>query len=64
MKYWTNFAKRGDPNEDGLPFWREFSENNSVVMYLNYTQGPGPVPNLVKLKLMEEYFTYQREKSD
>lgn len=64
MKYWTNFAKNGDPNGEGLPVWQKFSEKNPVVMYLNHNPVPGPVPNLEKLKLMEDYFTYQREKSD
>jgi para-nitrobenzyl esterase len=25
LAYWTNFAKRGDPNGEGLPVWRKFS---------------------------------------
>jgi para-nitrobenzyl esterase len=63
--YWTNFAKYGDPNGDDLPVWPEFTEENPSVMYLKNTpeQGPkaGPVPNLDKLELMEEYFKYRRE---
>ncbi len=63
--YWTNFAKYGDPNGDNLPVWTEFSEENPAVMHLKYTpeQGPetGPVPNIDKLELMDEYFKYRRE---
>jgi len=63
--YWTNFAKYGDPNGDNLPVWTEFSEENPAVMHLKYTpeQGPetGPVPNINKLELMDEYFKYRRE---
>ena len=63
--YWTNFAKYGDPNGENLPVWPEFTEENQSVMYLKNTseQGPqaGPVPNLDKLELMEEYFKYKRE---
>ncbi len=63
--YWTNFAKYGDPNGDNLPVWPEFTEENPSVMYLKNTpeQGPqaGPVPNLDKLEVMEEYFKYRRE---
>jgi para-nitrobenzyl esterase len=32
--YWTNFAKRGDPNGGGVPNWPAFSDANPVVMYL------------------------------
>jgi para-nitrobenzyl esterase len=63
--YWTNFAKYGDPNGDNLPVWPEFTEENPSVMYLKNTpeQGSqaGPVPNLDKLEVMEEYFKYRRE---
>jgi para-nitrobenzyl esterase len=59
--YWTNFAKYGDPNGGNLPVWPEFKEKNPSVMYLNNTPKQGPVPNLDKLELMEQYFKYRRE---
>jgi para-nitrobenzyl esterase len=59
--YWTNFAKFGDPNGKDLPFWPAFNEKNPSVMYLNNTPKSGPVPNLDKLELMEQYFKYRRE---
>ena len=31
--YWTNFAKYGDPNGQGLPQWPAFSDANPVVMH-------------------------------
>jgi para-nitrobenzyl esterase len=58
--YWTNFAKTGDPNGEGLPEWPGFRENNQQVLYLNSEISLGPVPNLEQLKLMEEYFGYKR----
>jgi para-nitrobenzyl esterase len=59
--YWTNFAKYGDPNGEGLPVWPEFTEENSSVMYFKNTPEAGPVPNLDKLQLMDEYFRYRRD---
>lgn len=59
--YWTNFAKHGDPNGKDLPAWSKFTEKNPSVMYLNSTPKQGPVPNLDKLELMEQYFKYRRE---
>jgi len=59
--YWTNFAKYGDPNGENLPVWPEFTEDNPSVIYLKSTPEAGPVPNLDKLQLMEEYFKYRRE---
>ena len=59
--YWTNFARTGDPNGEGLPRWPEFEEGEPTVLYLNGSPQPGPVPNIEKLRLMEEYFTWLRE---
>ena len=63
--YWTNFAKYGDPNGEGLPAWPKFTEDNQMVMYFKNTPEQSsearPVPNIDKLDLMDEYFKYRRE---
>ncbi len=38
--YWTNFAKTGDPNGNGLPKWRKFDP--TVRAYIEFTDN-GPV---------------------
>ena len=35
MHYWTNFAKTGDPNGEGLPFWPPYTAEKPVSM--NFT---------------------------
>lgn len=32
--YWTNFAKTGDPNGEGLPHWPTYAPNKYEVMHL------------------------------
>jgi para-nitrobenzyl esterase len=59
--YRTNYAKFGDPNGKDLPVWPEFKEKYYSVMHFSYPPKSGPVPNLDKLELMEEYFKYRRE---
>jgi para-nitrobenzyl esterase len=58
--YWTNFAKRGDPNGEGLPQWPPFSESNPVVMYLKHPPRTGPVPSEDGLKVLDAYFAWRR----
>jgi len=58
--YWTNFAKYGDPNGEGVPEWPAFSDSNPVVMYFSQTPHTGPVPGEASLKVLDEYFAWRR----
>ena len=31
--YWTNFAKRGNPNGDGVPNWPEFDGSQTFIEF-------------------------------
>ena len=60
-KYWTNFAKYGDPNGEGLPVWPEFSNENQQAMYLTGpTPFAGPVMSLDALNVLDGYFSWRR----
>ena len=58
--YWTNFAKYGNPNGEGLPEWPAFSDETPDVMYFSQTAHLGPVPSLESLKVLDEYFRWRR----
>ncbi|WP_372776166.1 carboxylesterase/lipase family protein [Mangrovibacterium sp.] len=58
--YWTNFAKYGNPNGEGVPEWPAFSDENPKVMYLGPTPQVGPVPSENSLKVLDEYFQWRR----
>lgn len=60
-KYWTNFAKFGDPNGEGLPVWPNFTNDQPQTMHLT---GPepfaGPVPSEAALNVLDGYFSWRR----
>lgn len=60
--YWTNFAKYGDPNGEGLPVWPEFTPDNHVTMVL---QGDNPYPSSVPdedaMWVLNSYFEWRRD---
>lgn len=60
-KYWTNFAKYGDPNGEDLPVWPNFTNDAPQAMHLT---GPvpfaGPVASEEALKVLDTYFTWRR----
>lgn len=58
--YWTNFARFGDPNGEGVPEWQAFSEDNPVVMYFGPTPHMGPVPGAESLEVLDDYFEWRR----
>ena len=58
--YWTNFAKHGDPNGEGLPAWPAFSDRNPVAMVFADTPKTGPVPSESSLRVLDGYFAWRR----
>ncbi len=59
--YWVNFAKKGDPNGEGLPTWPAFNENEQVVMYIDGETGAKKHPDLDKIIAFDAYFAKLRE---
>jgi para-nitrobenzyl esterase len=52
--YWTNFAKRGDPNGPDLPHWPEFTADSKTTMELGSRMGPTPLAQPARLKFWLE----------
>jgi para-nitrobenzyl esterase len=59
--YWTNFAKRFDPNGAGLAAWPSFDDGRPVVMHLAGTPKAGPVPSESALRVLDGYFAWRRD---
>ncbi len=47
--YWTNFAKTGDPNGEGLPTWPAYDREQDVAWEIDVD--PRPLPRLREAKL-------------
>ena len=58
--YWTNFAKRGDPNGPGVPTWPPFTNENPQAMHFDDEAFIGPVPSESSLKVLDQYFAWRR----
>jgi para-nitrobenzyl esterase len=59
-RYWTNFAKHGDPNGPGVPAWPQFTEGERQVMIFHDQASPGPVPSAEGLEALDRYFAWRR----
>ena len=59
--YWTNFAKGGDPNGDGLPRWPAF-DGDGNVLHLGNSVIVGGVPNLDSLQVFDAVYDAVRGK--
>ena len=59
--YWTNFAKTGDPNGEGLPEWPKFTKDNHVTMVLTGDKPhPSAVPDEDARWVLNSYFEWRR----
>lgn len=57
--YWTNFAKYGNPNIQGLPRWPVFNKESQQLMYLNSAPHASPVPDENSLQVLDAYFKWR-----
>jgi para-nitrobenzyl esterase len=60
-RYWTNFAKSGNPNGSGLPTWPDFKVDGKV-MYLGESAVVGGVPNAESLSVFDAVYDAVRGK--
>lgn len=61
QKYFINFIKTGNPNQDELPFWSQFEDGEPTVLNINNGIRLTTIPNKEKLDFFEEFFKSKRK---
>ena len=56
--YWTNFAKTGDPNGQGLPAWPPYTaDSGNQVMHLSFDPKAAPEQNRGRYEFLDLLFS-------
>lgn len=58
--YWTNFAKTGDPNHEGLPRWPDVRAIPGQVMNIGDTTAPIRIPDEDRLERIDTVYATAR----
>jgi para-nitrobenzyl esterase len=61
--YWIDFAKSGDPNGGGMPSWPAYSDTKPSVMKLDVTPAPITLPEKTRIKVLDDYYAWRRERA-
>ena len=54
MNYWTNFAKKSDPNGSGLPHWPNYNEKG-LIQILGKATGPKDISQLERFRFIASF---------
>lgn len=61
QQYWINFAKTGNPNGKGLPYWPTFDESKPTTMQFSNGASLIMLPNAEQIHFVDRYFKAKRE---
>ncbi len=64
QQYWVNFAKTGNPNGEGLPYWPAFDETKPTTMQFSNGGSLIMVPNRDKLDFIDRFYKWKREETE
>jgi para-nitrobenzyl esterase len=64
QQYWVNFAKTGNPNGKGLPYWPTFDDSKPTTM--QFSNGASLImrPNREQVDFCERFYKAKREETE
>ena len=64
QQYWVNFAKTGNPNGAGLPYWPSFNETKPTTM--QFSNGASLImrPNREQIDFIDRFMKAKREQAE
>ena len=64
QQYWINFAKTGNPNGKGLPYWPTFDDTKPTTM--QFSNGASLImrPNREQVDFVERFYKMKREETE
>jgi para-nitrobenzyl esterase len=64
QQYWVNFAKTGNPNGKGLPYWPTFDEAKPTTM--QFADGASLImrPNREQVDFVDRYYRAKRQETE
>jgi len=64
QQYWVNFAKTGNPNGKGLPYWPSFDKDKATTMQFSNGASLIMVPNREQIDFVDRYYKWKREETE
>jgi para-nitrobenzyl esterase len=64
QQYWINFAKTGNPNGKGLPYWPSFDKDKPTTMQFCNGASLISVPNREQIDFVDRFYRMRREQTE
>ena len=64
QQYWVNFAKTGNPNGKGLPYWPAFDKDKPTTMQFSNGASLVMVPNREQINFIDRFYRFQRQETE
>ena len=64
QQYWVNFAKTGNPNGKGLPYWPTFDASKPTTMQFSNGASLIMLPNREKIEFVDRFYQWVRSETE